>query len=184
MSGGNHTFNGSGKYTLGLAIPGDQDQWRWCNKCQCLAFDGYSICTSGGAHTHVGSLNYKLTSNDPQAPGQPDWKWCNRCVFLFFFLKVIEDAAGVMDWHTQESALESARGEAVDTILVEAAIMFSVPLLKVKAIGHGVASVSCCGMAEVLLGLVQLGVRTPRKALEIISCHLFDDERFIDERKL
>ena len=92
MSGGNHTFSGSGSYTLGQSIPGDQDQWRWCNKCQCLAFDGYSICTSGGAHTHVGSLNYKLTNNDPNAPGQPNWKWCNRFVFLFFsfFLKVIE----------------------------------------------------------------------------------------------
>ena len=89
-----------------------------------------------------------------------------------------------MDWHTQEAALESARAEAVDTILVEVAIMFSVPQLKVKAIGRGVASVSCCGMAELLPGLVQLGVRTPRKALEIISFHLFDDDRFIDERKL
>jgi len=93
-------------------------------------------------------------------------------------------ATGVMDWHTQETALESVRAGAVDTILVEAAIMFSVPQLKVKAIGHGAKSVSCFGTAEVLPGLVQLGVRTPRKALEIISFHLFDDERFIDERKL
>jgi len=93
-------------------------------------------------------------------------------------------ATGVMDWHTQEMALEFARAGAVDTILVEAAIMFSVPQLKVKAIGRGVKSVSCSGLAEVLPGLVQLGVRTPRKALEFISFHLFDDERLIDERKL
>jgi hypothetical protein len=184
MSGGNHTFNGSGKYTLGLSISVGQDQWRWCNKCQCLAFDGYSVCTTGGAHTHVGSSNYKLTYNDPEAPGQPNWKWCNKCVFSFLFLNFIEGATGVMDWHTQETVLESARAGAVDTILVQAAIMFSVPQLKVKAIGRGVASVSCCGMAGLLPGLVQQGVRTPRKALEIISFHLFDDERFIDERKL
>ena len=104
--------------------------------------------------------------------------------FSFLFLIVIEGATGVMDWHTQDTALGFARGEAVDTTSVEAAIMFSVPQLKVKAIGRGVASVSCCGMAELLPGLVQLGVRTPRKALEIISFHLFDDDRFIDERKL
>jgi len=93
-------------------------------------------------------------------------------------------ATGVLDWDTQETALEFARAGAVDTISVQAAIMLSVPQLKVKVIGRGVKSVSCCGMAEVLPGLVQLGVRTPRKALEIISFHLFDDERFIDERKL
>ncbi|SRR6266576_3523493 len=104
--------------------------------------------------------------------------------FSRLFLKVIKGATGVMGWHTQDTALEFARGGAVDTTLVEAAIMFSVPQLKVKAIGRGVESVSCCGMAELLPGLVQLGVRTPRKALEIISFHLFDDERFIDERRL
>ena len=103
--------------------------------------------------------------------------------FLFFW-RLLRIATGVMDWHTQETALEFARAGAVDTILVEAAIMFWVPQPRVKAIGRGVASVSCCGMAELLPGLVQLGVRTPRKVLEIISFHLFDDERFIDERNL
>ena len=92
-------------------------------------------------------------------------------------------ATGVMDWHTQETALEFARGGAEDTTLMEVAIMFSVPQLKVKAIGGGVKSVSCCGLAELLPGLVQLGVRTPRKALKILSFHMFDDERFVDERK-
>jgi hypothetical protein len=91
-------------------------------------------------------------------------------------------ATSVMGWHTQETAMECAHA-SVDTILVKAAITFSVQLrVKVKAIGRGVASVSCCGMAEMPPGIAQLGVCTPSKALEIILFRPLDDERTIHVR--
>jgi len=38
-----------------------QDNWRWCNKCQGLAFAGSpspGACPAGGTHDHAGSGNY------------------------------------------------------------------------------------------------------------------------------
>ena len=40
-----------------------QDNWRWCNKCQCLFFAGNASlghCPAGGAHALEGSGNYTL----------------------------------------------------------------------------------------------------------------------------
>jgi hypothetical protein len=39
---------------------------------------------TGGAHIHVGSGNYNLTVDEPNAPGQANWKWCNRCYGLAY----------------------------------------------------------------------------------------------------
>jgi len=64
-----------------------QGNWRWCNKCQCLAFAGnlsLGPCAAGGTHDHGGSGNYVLTQDDPSAPGQPNWRWCNKCQELAF----------------------------------------------------------------------------------------------------
>jgi hypothetical protein len=40
-----------------------QDNWRWCNKCQVLAFAGYSVgvCAAGGSHEYFGSGDYVLS---------------------------------------------------------------------------------------------------------------------------
>ena len=38
-----------------------QDNWRWCNKCQGLAYAGnlsLGACPAGGTHDHSGSGNY------------------------------------------------------------------------------------------------------------------------------
>lgn len=53
-------------------------------KCQILAFDDYSICSAGNAHTHVGSGDYNLTVGNPTAPGQNNWRWCNKCYGLAY----------------------------------------------------------------------------------------------------
>ena len=40
-----------------------QDNWRWCHKCQGLFFGGNATqghCPAGGAHDHVGSGDYSL----------------------------------------------------------------------------------------------------------------------------
>jgi hypothetical protein len=64
-----------------------QEDWRWCNKCQGLFFGGNagSKCPADSkAHTKIGSGNYVLVGDSPNASGQQDWRWCNKCPGLFF----------------------------------------------------------------------------------------------------
>jgi hypothetical protein len=69
-----------------------QHGWRWCNKCQGLAFDGGSACPVGGAHTHQeinrvkGRREYglNLVPDLPIAGGQHEWTWCVKCSGLVF----------------------------------------------------------------------------------------------------
>ncbi len=63
-----------------------QQDWRWCHKCQGLFFAGNpgSHCPAGGAHENVGSGNYDLVQDWPQAPGQESWRWCHKCQGLYF----------------------------------------------------------------------------------------------------
>src|SRR4051812_2010411 len=59
-----------------------QDNWRWCNKCQGLAFGGSATtgpCPARGTHNHVGSGNYRLFQNTTEVPGQDNWRWCTKC---------------------------------------------------------------------------------------------------------
>jgi hypothetical protein len=55
----------SGNYGLQneLALIPGQDNWRWCTKCQGLAYAGnptMGACPAGGQHDHAGSGNYTL----------------------------------------------------------------------------------------------------------------------------
>ncbi|RSL85668.1 hypothetical protein CDV31_016527 [Fusarium ambrosium] len=90
QAGGKHDFNGSGNYSLCIdgnprGIASGQDQWRWCNKCQALAFDGHTCCPAGGAHINTTSWNYTLIANDPALPNsQSGWMWCNKCYGLAY----------------------------------------------------------------------------------------------------
>jgi hypothetical protein len=68
-AGGTHDHAGSGNYVLAARLPGNlpldtQDNWRWCNKCQSLAYAGdassLGACPAGGQHDHAGSGNYLL----------------------------------------------------------------------------------------------------------------------------
>jgi len=63
-----------------------QADWRWCKKCQGLAFslNQPSVCPAGGSHDHSQSGNYTLPDNDPSAPGQSEWRWCRKCQGLAF----------------------------------------------------------------------------------------------------
>ncbi|UPL00024.1 hypothetical protein LCI18_010958 [Fusarium solani-melongenae] len=84
QAGGKHNFTGSGNYSLCIdgkprAIASGQDQWRWCNKCQALAYDGHTCCPAGGAHISTGSWNYTLIGNNPAVPNsQSGCKWCQQ----------------------------------------------------------------------------------------------------------
>ncbi|MBG1264089.1 hypothetical protein [Nostoc commune] len=65
-----------------------QDEWRWCNKCQVLAFAGNASlgsCPAGGVHNHKDSGNYILIYDTPPRPKQQDnWRWCNKCQALAY----------------------------------------------------------------------------------------------------
>src|SRR5207342_2555562 len=65
----------------------EQDNWRWCNKCQGLAYAGnptVGACPAGGTHDHAGSGNYTLLQDTAYAPGQDNWRWCNKCQGLAY----------------------------------------------------------------------------------------------------
>ena len=71
------------------AARAEQDNWRWCNKCQGLAFGGSpapGACPAGGTHDHAGSGNYRLIQNPPVSIplSQDNWRWCNKCQGLTF----------------------------------------------------------------------------------------------------
>ncbi len=62
-----------------------QGNWRSCNKCYAIFFDGYpgkGVCAAGGAHVAQG-FNFVLP-HDAAGPGQSDWRFCNKCNAMFF----------------------------------------------------------------------------------------------------
>jgi hypothetical protein len=67
-----------------------QTEWRKCNNCQGLFFDGGAskgVCpagATGAAHVADMSINYRLNDNISKAPGQNNWRWCKNCQGLFF----------------------------------------------------------------------------------------------------
>lgn len=69
----------------------EQDNWRWCSRCEGLFFGGgqpNSRCPEGGQHAAVsvsGSGDYVLQHNrPPTARFQDQWRWCPACQGLFF----------------------------------------------------------------------------------------------------
>lgn len=64
----------------------DQNNWRWCHKCQGMYFAGHNagVCPAGGKHDHTGSGNYRI-SHDLTVPyGQTNWRWCHKCQGMYF----------------------------------------------------------------------------------------------------
>jgi hypothetical protein len=63
-----------------------QDNWRWCEKCEGMWFNGHTtkgVCPYGGHHSSVGSGNYCLYM-PPLAGSQGNWRWCHKCEGLWF----------------------------------------------------------------------------------------------------
>jgi len=64
-----------------------QKGWRWCRKCQGLAFSGHGngVCAADGfAHNFSQSGAYALWLGDSEANGQSNWRWCRKCQGLGF----------------------------------------------------------------------------------------------------
>ena len=88
-----HSHNGSFNYVLhhDTQVENGQDKWKWCNKCQSLAYAGFGdgtfsgICPADGLHhNHDRSFNYVLHHDTQTQNGQDNWKWCNKCAILVF----------------------------------------------------------------------------------------------------
>ena len=71
-----------------VAATGDQNQWRFCNKCQAMFFDGYpnkGRCPAGGGHVAQGyEFILHHDDNRQRAQTQYDWRFCNKCHAMFW----------------------------------------------------------------------------------------------------
>jgi hypothetical protein len=81
-----------GFFCAGLPVSaqtGDQPEWRFCNKCNALFFDGYpekGHCAAGGPHVAQG-FQFSLHYDSNQAGNQRQqyiWRYCEKCHVLFF----------------------------------------------------------------------------------------------------
>ncbi len=63
-----------------------QTGWRWCNRCQALAYSGFGngICFDDEAHYFGYSGSYVLTYGATPEGSQDGWRWCNRCQVLLY----------------------------------------------------------------------------------------------------
>jgi hypothetical protein len=64
-----------------------QDNWRYCEKCHVMFFDGYADkgrCAAGGGHSAQGFM-FKLEYDIPETPhAQAHWRYCDKCHAMFF----------------------------------------------------------------------------------------------------
>jgi hypothetical protein len=72
--------------TSGSGVAGESN-WRWCKKCQSLAYAGGSTlgsCSAGGNHDHTGSGDYVLAFNAGTVPAyeENNWRHCRKCHVL------------------------------------------------------------------------------------------------------
>jgi len=69
-----------------FAVP-IQDNWRRCNKCSALFFNGYpkkGRCPAGGGHAATGD-NFVLPHDIAQTrTSQGAWRFCTKCYAMFF----------------------------------------------------------------------------------------------------
>ena len=66
-----------------------QGNWRFCNKCHALFFDGTpnkGRCTAGGGHVSAGHNFHMLIGDvgEEVPPGQIDWRLCNKCYSMIY----------------------------------------------------------------------------------------------------
>ena len=74
--------------TYGLSKTKAQDNWRRCEKCFALFYDGFpnkGVCPMGGGHkAHLG-FNFYLRYDAPARMGdQSAWRYCDKCHAMFY----------------------------------------------------------------------------------------------------
>ena len=64
-----------------------QDQWRFCQNCMSMFYDGSpnkGRCQAGGGHLAQG-LMFMLPNSVPEtATSQTNWRFCQKCMSMFF----------------------------------------------------------------------------------------------------
>ena len=64
-----------------------QTQWRYCDKCHAMFFDGYADkghCPAGGGHQAQGFM-FGLPHDIPGTPtAQDNWRYCGKCHSMFY----------------------------------------------------------------------------------------------------
>ena len=86
-AGDGGALSGGVDYALPIMGAWGEDRWKWCKKCQVLAFAGHPSagpCPAGGVHDHGASGNYHLAREMPSFPGQHQWRWCKKCEGLAY----------------------------------------------------------------------------------------------------
>lgn len=90
-AGGGHDGSSSSRYALryySAPISSDmvQPEWRWCSRCQGLAWGGSGpgFCPGSGRHIHSESFNYHLWHDITSDFSQPNWRWCYKCQAIFY----------------------------------------------------------------------------------------------------
>lgn len=83
-------FIGVGNVVVGFrrwdSYAGQQQDWRWCNKCSGLFFSApgaHSVCRKGGPHNPAGSGHYVLFLGGVPPESVPGWFWCSKCSGIF-----------------------------------------------------------------------------------------------------
>jgi hypothetical protein len=76
-------------FVLPHDVPGPgQNNWRYCNLCHCMFFDGYptkGVCPANLARTgHVAAGYMFVLPHDVADLGQPSWRYCDACQAMFF----------------------------------------------------------------------------------------------------
>lgn len=67
-----------------------QSEWRSCNKCQTLFFNGFpgkGSCPAGAGHTSAGSFNYILPHGNQLTEtekAQVNWRYCSKCYSMYW----------------------------------------------------------------------------------------------------
>ncbi|ACQ79073.1 hypothetical protein Bcav_0812 [Beutenbergia cavernae DSM 12333] len=64
-----------------------QRDWRFCDRCHGMFFDGYDpngVCPAGGTH-HAQGYMFTLPHDEPETPtAQRAWRFCDRCHGMFW----------------------------------------------------------------------------------------------------
>jgi hypothetical protein len=71
-----------------FAFTQGQPSWRWCAKCQSLAYWNGArqpgVCSAGGRHDHKISGAYGPILNQALPGGQNGWRWCSKCESMIY----------------------------------------------------------------------------------------------------
>lgn len=70
-----------------IAVPPIQGDWRYCQNCHAMFYNGYptsGVCLAGGGHVAQGFVFDLPHDLAPTASTQEQWRYCNKCFAMFY----------------------------------------------------------------------------------------------------